>query len=292
MRLDYPNARGTLSAPLSKSARTVQFNADLEALLVNLLEGDWTYLLVRNDFGGSEVIKLAIELGQRVVYRAQDYTCATAFQQGDTVEYVFTTEHALVELPKFQLYVTGAATLEGYTIGYKLPSFEHVGSAEVVASGDDIILGRNSQAYGCCDGGGAGAVSIEEPYIYLTSRMYPFFVMEPGITGSMRFIASTIWDMQLDTLESLGVVFYEGSMWGSIKSHVQPPEDAITGNFQFFEGSMWGAAISHVQPAEDAIRGALVVFYEAVLYGGQIVHVQPVEDAITGSARFIEAALT
>ena len=291
MRLDYPNARGTLSAPLSKSARTVQFNADLEALLVNLLEGDWTYLLVRNDFGGSEVIKLAVELGQRVVYRAQDYTCATAFQQGDTVEYVFTTEHALVELPKFQLYVTGAATLEEYTIGYKLPSFEHVGSAEVVASGDDIILGRNSQAYGCCDGGGAGAVSIEEPHIYLTSRMYPFFVMEPGITGSMRFIASTLWDMQIDSFESLGVVFYEASMWGSIKSHEQPPEDAITGNFQFFEGSMWGAAIAHVQPAEDAIRGALVVFYEAVLYGGQIVHVQPVEDAITGSARFTEASL-
>ena len=291
MRLDYPNARGTLSAPLSKSARTVQFNADLEALLVNLLEGDWTYLLVRNDFGESEVIKLAVELGQRVVYRAQDYTCATAFQQGDTVEYVFTTEHALVELPKFQLYVTGAATLEEYTIGYKLPSFEHVGSAEVVASGDDIILGRNSQAYGCCDGGGAGAVSIEEPYIYLTSRMYPFFVMEPGITGGMRFIASTLWDMQIDNLESLGVVFYEGSMWGSTKSHVQPPEDAITGNFQFFEGSMWGAAIAHVQPAEDAIRGALVVFYEAVLYGGQIAHVQPAEDAITGSARFTEAAL-
>ena len=291
MRLDYPNARGTLSAPLSKSARTVQFNADLEALLVNLLEGDWTYLLVRNDFGGSEVIKLAVELGQRVVYRAQDYTCATAFQQGDTVEYVFTTEHALVELPKFQLYVTGAATLEEYTIGYKLPSFEHVGSAEVVASGDDIILGRNSQAYGCCDGGGAGAVSIEEPYIYLTSRMYPFFVMEPGITGSMRFIAGTLWDMQIDSFESLGVVFYEASMWGSIESHEQPPEDAITSNFQFFEGSMWGAAISHVQPAEDAIRGALVVFYEAVLYGGQIAHVQPAEDAITGSARFTEAAL-
>ena len=91
--------------------------------------------------------------------------------------------------------------------------------------------------------------------------------------------------------DRLGVVFYEASMWGSIKSHEQPPEDAITGNFQFFEGSMWGAAIAHVQPAEDAIRGALVVFYEAVLYGGQIAHVQPVEDAITGSARFTEASL-
>lgn len=293
MRLDYPNARGTLSAPLSKSARTVQFNADLEALLVNLLEGDWTYLLVRNDFGGSEVIKLAVELGQRVVYRAQDYTCATAFQQGDTVEYVFTTEHALVELPKFQLYATGAATLEGYTIGYKLPSFEHVGSAEVVASGDDIILGRNSQAYGCCDGGGAGAVSIEEPYIYLTSRMYPYFIMEPGLKSYCRFREGTIWDLQIDDFASRGLVFYEGAYWGAISSFDQPPEDAYIGGVSFFEGSYWGGAISFTQPPEDAIRGALMVFYEAVLYGGQIVHNQPAEDALASvGTRFTEVTLT
>ena len=283
MRLDYPNARGTLSAPLSKSARTVQFDADLEALLVGLLEGEWTYLLIRNDFGESEVIKLAIELGQRVVYRAQDYTWATAFQQGDTVEYVFTTEHALVELPKFQLYVTGAATLEEYTVGYKLPSFEHIGSAEVVASGDDIILGRNSQAYGCCDGAGAGAVSIEEPYIYLTSRMYPYFSLEPGFIGRAQFLDPDLWYMPIDAFTGVSMTFLEATIWGSISSHTQPPEDAFTSVvYSFHEGTMWGLASEFTQPPEDAFQAELYVFYEALLWGDSINYALTPEDAFVG----------
>ena len=290
MRLDYPNARGTLSAPLSKSARTVQFNADLEALLVNLLEGDWTYLLVRNDFGGSEVIKLAVELGQRVVYRAQDYTCATAFQQGDTVEYVFTTEHALVELPKFQLYVTGAATLEEYTIGYKLPSFEHVGSAEVVASGDDIILGRNSQAYGCCDGAGAGAVSIEEPYIYLTSGYYPWYNLDKFYSSKFMFTyGHEFYDRYanaLDKLESLGYTYNTVDMWGGALEELL--RDNIEGYYTYINVDMWGGYLEQYEL--DKITGQVIVV-SVDLFGGGIGYTQFPDKLSSEGMLFTEISL-
>ena len=290
MRLDYPNARGTLSAPLSKSARTVQFNADLEALLVNLLEGDWTYLLVRNDFGGSEVIKLAVELGQRVVYRAQDYTCATAFQQGDTVEYVFTTEHALVELPKFQLHVTGAATLEEYTVGYKLPSFEHIGSAEVVASGDDIILGRNSQAYGCCGIGGNTALVIEEMYIYLTSKYYPIAEIEKGFHSISKVTTISLWHAFIDQFVGGSFVPYI-LLYGSLETFTQYPEDAFVGAVNIYTATMYGSAIAHTQFVEDALVGLSLVF-ELTLYGNAIYHDQPATSAFEGRSAISEGMLT
>ena len=290
MRLDYPNARGTLSAPLSKSARTVQFNADLEALLVNLLEGDWTYLLVRNDFGGSEVIKLAVELGQRVVYRAQDYTCATAFQQGDTVEYVFTTEHALVELPKFQLHVTGAATLEEYTVGYKLPSFEHIGSAEVVASGDDIILGRNSQTYGCCGIGGNAALAIEEMYIYLTSKYYPIAEIEKGFHSISKVATVNLWHAFIDQFVGGSFVPYI-ILYGSLETFTQYPEDAFVGAVNVYAATMYGSAIAHTQFVEDALVG-LSLFFELTLYGNAIYHDQPATSAFEGHSAISEGMLT
>ena len=290
MRLDYPNARGTLSAPLSKSARTVQFNADLEALLVNLLEGDWTYLLERNDFGGSEVIKLAVELGQRVVYRAQDYTCATAFQQGDTVEYVFTTEHALVELPKFQLYVTGAATLEEYTVGYKLPSFEHIGSAEVVASGDDIILGRNSQAYGCCGTGGNAALVIEEMYVYLTSKYYPIAEIEKGFHSISKVTTISLWHAFIDQFVGGSFVPYI-LLYGSLETFTQYPEDAFVGAVNVYAATMYGSAIAHTQFVEDASVGLSLVF-ELTLYGNAIYHDQPATSAFEGRSAISEGMLT
>ena len=286
MRLDYPNARGTLSAPLSKSARTVQFNADLEALLVNLLEGDWTYLLVRNDFGGSEVIKLAVELGQRVVYRAQDYTCATAFQQGDTVEYVFTTEHATVQFPSFILYAEGAIIAEENVISYKLPTIEHLGSIEVVSS-RNILLGINSQAYGCCGSAGDGALAVEEPYIYLTSRMYPIYMLDYLSSQGARYVRAVLGLSQLEAIATY-VLYYQASLIGGYLEH-DAGFESMRSYSRYNQGSLYGAKIEY--NAKDEKLKSQAIYIQVNLYGDNIVYSHRQEDRLSSYSVYTEASL-
>ena len=290
MRIDYPNAKGTLAAPLSKSARAIQFDVDLEALLATLVEGDWTYLIIRNDFRENEVVKVAVELGQRVLLRGQDYSEATAFSAGDIVEYVFTTEHADNVLPEVNITANGAATISNYVVGYKLPSFEHVGAAEVIASGDDIILGRNSQAYGCCGIGGNAALAIEEMYIYLTSKYYPIAEIEKGFHSISKVTTISLWHAFIDQFVGGSFVPYI-LLYGSLETFTQYPEDAFVGAVNVYAATMYGSAIAHTQFVEDASVGLSLVF-ELTLYGNAIYHDQPATSAFEGRSAISEGMLT
>ena len=296
MRLDYPNATGTLLAPLSKTARTVLFNAELETVLSTLVEGRWTYLLIRNESNEVEVIKLAVELGQRVVYRGQDYTVPNTFGIGSTVEFVFTSEHANRIVPNLQVYRSGAIEIQDSTISYTQVDVEDTGAAQTVVSGGRIILGRNTQAYGCCGEGGDGAIAIEEPYIYLTSGFYPWYASDQFYSAGQQIHAIHVFfdhfHSVTDKVQSGGINISALDMYGG--AHAESLLDKFQGSFAFTEIESYGGYHSYDNTGapnggDDKLEGFMLIT-SVEMFNDTIFYTQ-FPDKLDGSLVILEVQL-
>lgn len=149
-----------------------------------------TYLELR--YGASvEVVKLIDKRnGLLVVLRARDYTEACAFPAGTAVTQVLTEEGIRKQItkgPQLKLYFGGGTFGSHNHIGYYSLDIKYEGVNYSIGSGAEISIGREENAYGCCDGDAEARKGFR--YTYYTSKLYPYDFKD-GFTAGASFTAS------------------------------------------------------------------------------------------------------
>ena len=151
-----PNARGNLTAPLRRYSSVMYVDASLYSLVLSSLEWrDWTYLLLDNQYGTTELVKVTACVGNNglAIERAQEYSCGSEFGSA-VIKHVETIESILYHAPSDALSITtsgGIGLFDGDTLEYPAITFTHLGNTESV--GDSKVILSVKRLATCCKSG-------------------------------------------------------------------------------------------------------------------------------------------
>jgi hypothetical protein len=227
-------ARGVLTAPLRKDGRILSVDSALHNLLVGLND-NYTYLKLEGEAGVEIVKAYGVETG---VYlkRAQDSTEALEFNIGDTVGYTLTAAEIADSVPAIPLTLQVTGGLRRIVdIEYIPLKWTAFGATEFVGAYPDLVIGRDEEAYGCCDGNNEPARLPAEPF-YLTSRPYPIEVIE-GWTASFSPVRGTIRGTNFDLWQSQ-FSWQSGILRQILKAYDNYPPENWQATFSWQSGTL------------------------------------------------------
>ena len=153
---NIPNAEGNLTKALLKSSRVMFVNSELYLLLnTNLKFRDWTYLLLDNQHGITELVKVTACVGNNglAIERGQEYSCNSEFGSA-IIKHVETIESILHQAPSDVLNITtsgGIGLFDGGVLEYPAITFTHLGNTESV--GDSKVILSVKRLATCCKSG-------------------------------------------------------------------------------------------------------------------------------------------
>lgn len=151
-----PNARGFLTAPLRRYSSVMQVDVTLYNLMFSNLEWrDWTYLLLDNQHGITELVKVTACVGNNglAIERGQEYSCNSEFGSA-IIKHVETIESILHQAPSDVLNITtsgGIGLFDGGVLEYPAITFTHLGNTESV--GDSKVILSVKRLATCCKSG-------------------------------------------------------------------------------------------------------------------------------------------
>lgn len=174
----------TLEFAVSKAAASIVVS-DIPTIVAGPF--DWYYLFIESDCA-IEVVKVLGRSGSTLyVARGQDYAEAVAFPAGSKVYYGLTKAEILdatAQAGSLKIFTDQVLYYKDNVIGYGPLSIQFKGANYLIGgSSPEISIGRQENAYGCCNGSDVAA-PIPSPFIYLTSQMYPYEVVEGIQTDS------------------------------------------------------------------------------------------------------------
>jgi DNA-binding beta-propeller fold protein YncE len=155
------DAIGTLTAVLTKESNIAFVDSTLYGVLFAAIGiGDWTYLTI-DDGNKAEVVKVyRVNSAGVFLVRGQDNTTPTLFSAGTSIKYQLTAAEIKDRIipPSIQVTAQDAIQIENGKIGYLLAAIQDEGGTFSTVSENEIRLGRNEQAYGCCISNAPGSV--------------------------------------------------------------------------------------------------------------------------------------
>jgi hypothetical protein len=240
-------AKGVLTAPLRKDGRVLSVDAVLHGQLT-AIAGSHTYLKLTGE-AGVEIVKAYGTSVGAYVQRGVDNTEALEFNAGDTVEYTLTVAEIedLVPAIPLTLDVTGGLR-RIVDIEYIPLNWIAFGATEFVGEYPDLTIGRDEEAYGCCDGNNEPARVPAEPF-YLTSRPYPIEVIEgwtatfSPLRGATRGTNFDLWSAQFS--------WRSGELRQILRAYVHPPQDFWQAQFSWQSGTLRQILRTYTAPPED-----------------------------------------
>ena len=159
-----PNARGTLEAPLRRHSAVMYVNSELYNLIKSKLEWqDWTFLLVDNECGVTELVKVigCVASNGLTIERGKEYSIAGEFTTA-ILRYVDTLDAIISRADKHKLTISttgGIGLFNENTLEYPVIKFTHLGNTESVGD-SKIILSVKSLAT-CCKTGQPPEIPLE-----------------------------------------------------------------------------------------------------------------------------------
>lgn len=259
------NAIGTLVATILENTTVLSVDSTLQATLLSAIgTGDWTYLAIDN--GDSvEVVKIyrVDSSGLRVI-RAQDNTLARKFAAGTPIAYRLTAAEIRDSIiaPPLILLPYGGIDINGREVSYFQITIEGLGGAFATASENDVRLGRNEQAYGCCSLDNPGIPPIGPPYEYLTSQLYPIEA-EDGYECVTALLAGLVQGVNRDAYET-DTALTGGALITLVHVYDMPRTDAYETDTE-----LTGGALIRLVVTTDIPREAYET--DTVLTGGSLV---------------------
>ena len=233
------NIRGILTVPLRKKDTILRTDAAVYVGLYVKLQGK----------AGVEVVKvLWVDDTGVVVEREQDNTEALEFNVGDTVEYVLTAAEIVAQQPSVTIAVDGALEYSDGKLSYQTVTWDELGATQYVGSYTNLIIGRDEQAYGCCDGNNSPAPLRPVPF-YLTSRPYPVEVIE-GWTSTASWVKARDFGVNVDNWSS-EASWVSGTLRTILNFYGLPPTDFWTSDASWVSGTLRTILRTYVPPSNS-----------------------------------------
>lgn len=238
---------GYLTKDLPADSTKLYLDAGSLAYLIALADDTYVEL---NGEAGVEVAKVVAVNGVFAsIVRAQEYTEALDFIANDSCQYTITVAEIEQSIPSVSvtMYPYGGIRIVGNTIEYPKLNFTHLGATETVGE-HDIHIGRDENAYGCCDGN-EYPYPIDGPPLQLTSTIFPIEALDsynltisilkaafiPRVTDSIESAVSMLGGTIRDTL-------YAGYGEDNIESAVDLLDGELDDILISYDGSSGGGA--------------------------------------------------